>query len=149
VQTGKSARKTCRSLAEIRKVAPDLPEASEISEPEQQIELLQEAWTQLTTCMEKIQEKLQQVQQEAEQQPRQLQDQMQRIILQGNNARVTLHKKTTDCTRIFKEVSDWMGIIARRNQVLEEVHTKIQVLNEEVAVTMDPIEQQQKFDQIQ
>jgi hypothetical protein len=36
-----------------------------------------------------------------------------------------------------------------RNQVLEEVHTKIQVLNEEVAVTMDPIEQQQKFDQIQ
>jgi hypothetical protein len=54
-----------------------------------------------------------------------------------------------DCTRIFKEVSDWMGIIARQNQVLEELHTKIQVLNEQVVVTMDPIEQQRKFDQIQ
>jgi hypothetical protein len=32
---------------------------------------------------------------------------------------------------------------------LEEVRTKIQVLNEEVAATMDPIEKQQKFDQIQ
>jgi len=42
-----------------------------------------------------------------------------------------------------------MGIIARHNQVLEEVHTKIQVLNEEVAVTMDPIEQQQNLDQIE
>jgi hypothetical protein len=32
---------------------------------------------------------------------------------------------------------------------LEEARTKIQVLNEEVVVTMDPMEQQQKFDQIQ
>jgi hypothetical protein len=42
-----------------------------------------------------------------------------------------------------------MEIIAQRNQVLEEVCTKIQVLNEEVATTMDPMEQQQKFNQIQ
>jgi hypothetical protein len=74
---------------------------------------------------------------------------MQKIILQGNNARAALHKHTTDCTKIFREVSDWMGIIARWNQVLEEVCTKIQVLNEEVVATMDPMEQQQKFDQIQ
>jgi hypothetical protein len=74
---------------------------------------------------------------------------MQRIILQGNNAGAALHKKTTECTRIFKEVNDWIRIISRQNQVLEEVRTKIQVLNEEVAVTMDPIEQQQKFYQIQ
>jgi hypothetical protein len=74
---------------------------------------------------------------------------MQKIVLQGNNARATLHKHTEECKQIFREVSDWMGIIARRNQVLEEVHTKIQVLNEEVAATMDPMEQQQKFDQIQ
>jgi hypothetical protein len=60
-----------------------------------------------------------------------------------------LHKHTTDCTKIFKEVSDYMGIISRWDQVLEEVHTNIQVLNEEVVVTMDPMEQQQKFDQIQ
>jgi hypothetical protein len=32
---------------------------------------------------------------------------------------------------------------------LEEVRTNIQVLNEEVAATMDPIEKQQKFDQFQ
>jgi len=62
------------------------------------------------------------------------------LILQGNNSRVALHKKTRDCTRIFKEFNDWMGIITHRNQVLEEVHTKIYVLNEEFAVTMDPIE---------
>jgi hypothetical protein len=42
-----------------------------------------------------------------------------------------------------------MGIITRCNQVLEEVCTKIQVLNEEVVAMMDPMEQQQKFDQIQ
>jgi hypothetical protein len=74
---------------------------------------------------------------------------MHRIIFQGNNGRVALHKQTADCTRIFKEVSDWMGIITCQNQVLEEACTNIQVLNEEVMVTMDPIEQQQKFDQIQ
>jgi hypothetical protein len=74
---------------------------------------------------------------------------MQKIVLQGNNARAALHKHTEECKQIFREVSDWMGIIARCNQVLEEVHTKIQVLNEEVAATMDPMEQQQKFDQIQ
>jgi hypothetical protein len=74
---------------------------------------------------------------------------MQKIVLEGNNARETLHKHTTECKNIFREVSDWMGIIARRNQVLEDVCTKIQVLNEEFATTMDPLEKQQKFDQIQ
>jgi hypothetical protein len=54
-----------------------------------------------------------------------------------------------DCTKIFKEVNEWMGIIARQNKVLEEVHINIQVLNEEVTATMDPMEKQQKFDQIQ
>jgi len=74
---------------------------------------------------------------------------MKKIILQGNNTWVALHKHTSDCTKIFREVSDWMGIIARQNHVLEEVHTKIQVMTEEVAATMDPMEQQQKFDQMQ
>jgi hypothetical protein len=83
----KVQEKLAEAWPEIQRVVPDLPEASEIREPEQQIELLQVAWTQLATCTEQIQEKLQQVQQEAEQQPRQLQEQMQKIILQGNNAR--------------------------------------------------------------
>jgi hypothetical protein len=74
---------------------------------------------------------------------------MQKIVLQGNNARATLHKHTVECKLIFREVSDWMGIITRHNQVLEEVRTKIQVLNEEVSPTMDPMEQHHKFDQIQ
>jgi hypothetical protein len=36
----------------IQKVAPTLPEANEVGKPEKQIELLQEAWTQLTTHTE-------------------------------------------------------------------------------------------------
>jgi hypothetical protein len=74
---------------------------------------------------------------------------MEKIVLEGNNAREALHKHTNECTKIFREVSDWMGIIARHNEVLEDVRTKIQVLNEEVAAMMDPLEQQQKFEQIQ
>jgi hypothetical protein len=62
----KVREKLAKSWLEIQKVTSDLPEASEIREPEKQIELLQEAWTQLTTSMEKKQEKLQQVQQEVE-----------------------------------------------------------------------------------
>jgi len=42
-----------------------------------------------------------------------------------------------------------MGIIARCNLNLEDVHTRIQLLNEEVASTMDTLEKQEKFDQIQ
>jgi hypothetical protein len=74
---------------------------------------------------------------------------MQKIILQGNDARATMHKHTAECTKTFMEFNDWMGIMARRNQVLEDVRTRIQVLNEEVAATIDPMEQQQKFYQIQ
>jgi uncharacterized protein YoxC len=42
-----------------------------------------------------------------------------------------------------------MGIIARCKKVLEDVRTKIQVLNDEFSATMDLLEQQQKFNQIQ
>jgi hypothetical protein len=66
---------------------------------------------------------------------------MKKIVLQGNNAREALHKHTAECTNIFREVNDWMSIIARRNQVLKEVCTKIQVLNEEFVAMMDPMEQ--------
>jgi hypothetical protein len=98
---------------------------------------------------ENLEAQLWESQREAEQQPRKLQEQMEKVVLEGNNARETLHKRTTECTRIFHEVSDWMGIIARHNQTLEDVCAKIQSLNEEVVVTMDPLEQQEKFDQIQ
>jgi hypothetical protein len=128
----KVQEKLVEAWPEIQKVAPDLPEASNVGEPEKQIKLLQEAWTQITTRTEQLQVKLQQVQQEAEQHPEQLQEQMQKIILQGNNAQATLHKHTLDYTKIFREVIDWMGIIARRNKVFVEVRTNIQVLNEEL-----------------
>jgi hypothetical protein len=134
---------------EIRKVAPQLPEASDAGEPEHQIELLQGAWSQLAIHVEHMEVQLWKTQQEAEKQPRKLQEKMEKIVLEGNNARATLHKRTTECTNIFREVSDWMGIIARCNQTLEDVCTRIQVLNEEVVATMDPLEKQQKFDQIQ
>jgi hypothetical protein len=42
-----------------------------------------------------------------------------------------------------------MGIIARWNQTLDDVHTKIQSLNDEFIFTMDLLEQQKNFDQIQ
>ena len=78
-----------------------------------------------------------------------MQGHMEKTMLEGNNAWATLHKYTTESTKIFRDVGDWMGIIARRNQTLEDVRTKIQVLNEEVATTMDPLEQQKNFNQIQ
>ena len=87
-------------------------------------------------------------QQEAEKQPWKLQEQMDKIVLEGNNARATLHKRTIECTKIFQEVSDWMGIIVRRNQTLEDMSKRIQFLKEEVAFTMHLLEQQEKFDQI-
>jgi hypothetical protein len=74
---------------------------------------------------------------------------MEKRVLEGNNAQVTLYKCTNECTNIFREVKDWMGIIARCNQTLEDVHTRIQVWNEEVVSTMDLLEQQQMFDNIQ
>jgi len=66
-------------------------------------------------------------------------------MLEGNNAQATLQKRTTKCTKIFREVSDSTGIMERRNQTIEEVSKRIQFLNEEVAVTMEPLEQQEKF----
>ena len=74
---------------------------------------------------------------------------MEKIVLEGNNAQAAPHQCITECTKIFREVSDWMGIIARHNQTLEDVHARIKLLNEEVVVTMDPLEKQDKFDQIQ
>jgi hypothetical protein len=85
---------------------------------------------------------LRKTQQEAEKHPWKLQEKMEKIVLEGNNDRATLHKRTTNCTKIFREFSDWMGIIARHNRTLDDMHTIIQVLNEEVVATMDPLEQQ-------
>jgi hypothetical protein len=59
---------------EIQKIAPELPEVSDAGELEHQIELLQGAWTQLTTQAEQLKTQLQQAQQEAAQQPQKLQE---------------------------------------------------------------------------
>ena len=74
---------------------------------------------------------------------------MEKIVLEGNNARATLHKQTVECTKIFKEVRDWMGIISRCNHTLEDLCMKIQLLNAEETNTLDPLEQQEKFEKIQ
>jgi hypothetical protein len=55
---------------EIRKVAPELPEVSDVGEPEHQIEFLQGAWMQLTTQVEQLKAQLQQAQQEKRSSPR-------------------------------------------------------------------------------
>jgi hypothetical protein len=111
----------------------------------QQIELLQGAWSELAIHTENLEAQLWESQREAEQQPQKLQEKMERVVLEGNNARETLHKRTAECTRIFWEVSDWMGIISWCNQTLEDLCMKIQSLNEEVSITMDPLEQQENL----
>jgi hypothetical protein len=116
--------KLVEAWLEIRKVAPQLPESSVAGEPEHHIELLQGAWSQLAIHTEKLEVQLWESQQEAEKQPQKLQEKMEKIVLEGNNARATLHKCTTECTKIFQEVNDWMGIIARHNQTLEDMHAK-------------------------
>jgi peptidoglycan hydrolase CwlO-like protein len=88
---------------------------------------------------------LQESQHEVEKQPRKLQEKVEKVVLEGNNARAALQKCTAKCTRIFHEVSDWMGIIERCNQTLKDVHERINSLNEEVVVTMDLLEKQEKF----
>jgi hypothetical protein len=42
-----------------------------------------------------------------------------------------------------------MGVITHHNQALEDLCTRIQTLNEEEAKTHDPLEQQEKFDEMQ
>ena len=74
---------------------------------------------------------------------------MEKIVLEGNNASETLHKQIAKCTKIFKEVSDRMGIISICNHTLEDFHAKIQSLDAEVSNTLDPLEQQAKFEKIQ
>jgi hypothetical protein len=54
-----------------------------------------------------------------EAQPKEIQQQLERVVLEGNDARALLHKKMVECTTIFKELSDWMGVITHRNQALE------------------------------
>jgi hypothetical protein len=99
--------------------------------------------------VEYIEVQLRDSKREAELQPRKLQEQLEKVVLEGNNARVTLHKRTVECTTIFKEVSDWMGIILRCNKKLEYMHLQIQSLNEEASNTLYPLEQQEKIDKIQ
>jgi hypothetical protein len=86
---------------------------------------------------------------EAKLQPNKLQEKLEKIVLEGNNARETLHKRTSECTEIFREVSDWMGIISRCNQTLEDLCVKIQSLNKEETNTLDLMEEQDKFEKIQ
>jgi hypothetical protein len=46
-----------------------------------------------------------------EEQPEELQQQLEKIVLEANDARDVMHKKTIECTTILKEVNDWMGVI--------------------------------------
>jgi hypothetical protein len=111
----------------------------------EKIELLQVAWSELAIHTERFEAQLRESHQEEEQQHQKLQEKMERVVLEGNNARETLHKKTVECTKIFWEVSYWMGIISRCNQTLEDLCMKIHSLNEEVSIAMDLLEQQGKI----
>jgi hypothetical protein len=84
---------------------------------------------------------------EVELQPHKLMEQLEKVVLEGNNARITLHKNNAECTTIFKEIIDLMGVISRCNQILEDLCLKIQSLNEEATKTLDPLEHQVHFDE--
>jgi hypothetical protein len=79
-------------------------------------------------------------------QPKELQQQLKRVFVEGNDARVLLHKKTVECTTIFNEVSEWMGVITHHNQALEDLRIIIHTLNEKATKTHDPLEQEENFD---
>jgi hypothetical protein len=121
IQVEKKMEKVQENLAEawpiIRRTTPQLPESSAAGELVEQIELLQVAWSELAICTENLEAQLWESQQEAEKQPQKLQEKMERVVLEGNNARETLHKKTAECTKIFWEVSDWMGIISHATRL--------------------------------
>jgi hypothetical protein len=84
-----------------------------------------------------------------EAQPKELQQQLERVVLEGNDARDLLHKNIVECTTIFKEVNDWMGVITPLQPGTGILCTRIQTLNEEATKTHDPLEQQEKFDEMQ
>jgi hypothetical protein len=103
----------------FRKATPQMPEYNATAEPEEQLRLVQQAWEVLTDRAEDLQTQLEGMKLKAEAQPKELQQQLERVVLEGNDARALLHKKTVECTTIFKEVSDWMGVITHHNQALE------------------------------
>jgi hypothetical protein len=81
--------------------------------------------------------------------PKELQHHPERVVLEGNDVRTLLHKNTFECTTIFKEFSDWMGVITYRNEKLEDLCTIIHTLNEEATKRHDSLEQQEKIYEIQ
>jgi hypothetical protein len=153
IQAEQKVEKVKEKLTEawttFRKTMPQLPESSATDEPTEQIELVQVAWTELLARAKNIEVQLWETKLEVELQPHKLKEQLEKVVLEGNNAIITLHKKTMECTTIFKEISDWMGVISWCNQTLEDLCSKIQSLNEEAAKSLDPLEQQAKFDEIQ
>jgi threonyl-tRNA synthetase len=88
---------------------PQLPESNAAGEPMQHIELLQGEWTELSIRTENLEAQLRESQEEAKQQHWKIQEKMEIFMLEGNNARATLHKRTVECTRIFRKlVNGWV-----------------------------------------
>jgi hypothetical protein len=95
-----------------------MPESSKTSEPMEQIELIHVSWSELVEREESLKAQLQDNKKEAELQPNKLREKMEKIVLEGNNERETLHKRTVKCTKIFGEIIDWMGITSRHKHTL-------------------------------
>jgi uncharacterized coiled-coil DUF342 family protein len=123
-----------RNITEIwptfRKIAPQMPLYNATTKPKEWIKLVQQAWEVLTDQAKDLQTQLEGMKLRVKAHPRELQHQIQRFVLEGNDARDLLHKNIAKCTTIFKEVSEWIGVITHCNQELEELRTKIQTLNE-------------------
>jgi hypothetical protein len=79
-----------------------MSEYNATAEPREKIDLVQQAWEVLKYQSEDLQTHLEGMNLRAEEQTRELQQQLERVVLEGNDARDMLHKKTIECTTIFK-----------------------------------------------
>jgi hypothetical protein len=96
----------------IRRTTPQLPESSAAGDPIERLSYSREHGQSWPFTLRALKHICGRVNRKQKNNPQKLQEKMERVVLEGNNARETLHKKTAECTNIFWEVSDWMGIIS-------------------------------------
>ena len=66
-----------------------------------------------------------------------------------NRVQSRLHQATQNSQQIFNKVQDYMGLLAKCNQPMHGLRTCITQLNVDIAILINPIEQQAKYDQVQ
>ena len=57
-----------------------------------------------------------------------------------NQVRSRLHHASQNNQQIFNKVQDWMGLLAKRNQPMDELRACIKQLNVEISTLINPLE---------